>query len=93
LNGSEAAAIGLADQLVPQDQVRAEAQKLAREIATSAPLAVQSTRATLRQGLVDAIRVAVAHESTEQNLHFMTADFREGVSAMAARREPQFKGE
>ena len=93
LNGAEAQAIGLADVLVPQDQVRAEAQKLAREIATSAPLAVQSTRATLRQGLVDAIRVAVARESTEQNAHFVTADFKEGVAAMAARREPRFKGE
>jgi enoyl-CoA hydratase/carnithine racemase len=93
LNGEEAKTIGLADVLVAQDQVRAEAQKLAREIATSAPLAVQSTRATLRQGLVDAIRVAVARESTEQNAHFLTADFKEGVAAMAARREPQFKGE
>lgn len=93
LNGEEAHAIGLADVLVPQDQVRTEALTLAREIATSAPLAVQSTRATLRRGLVDAIRVAVAHESAEQNVHFLSADFKEGVAAMAARREPQFKGE
>ena len=36
INGTEAAAMGLADLLVPQDQVRMEAQKLAREIAISA---------------------------------------------------------
>jgi enoyl-CoA hydratase/carnithine racemase len=29
----------------------------------------------------------------QQNAHFKTADFKEGVAAMAARREPQFKGE
>jgi len=93
IGGEQALAIGLADVLVAQDQVRAEAAKLAREIAISAPLAVQSTRDTLRQGLVEQIRVAVARESAEQNAQFKTADFREGVAAMAARREPQFKGE
>ena len=91
--GEEAVAIGLADLLVPQDQVRIEAAKLAREIAISAPLAVQSTRTTLRQGLVEQIRLAVARESTEQNAQFKTADFREGVAAMAVRREPRFTGE
>ena len=91
--GAEAVAIGLADVLVAQDQVRAEAARLAREIAISAPLAVQSTRATLRAGLVEQIRLAVARESAEQNAQFKTADFKEGVAAMAERREPRFKGE
>ena len=91
--GEEAVKIGLADLLVSQEQVRSEAAKLAREIAISAPLAVQATRATLRQGLVEQIRLAVARESAEQNAQFKTADFREGVAAMAARREPNFKGE
>jgi enoyl-CoA hydratase/carnithine racemase len=90
--GDEAVAIGLADVLVAQEQVRAEAHKLATEIAISAPLAVVSTRATLRQGLVDAIRNAVARESVEQNWQFKTEDFKEGVAAMSDRREPQFKG-
>ena len=93
IGGEEALAMGLVDLLVAQDQVGAQAQALAREIAVSAPLAVQSTRATLRAGLVEQIRSAVARESTEQNAQFATADFREGVAAMAARREPQFKGE
>ncbi|MBK8527468.1 MAG: enoyl-CoA hydratase/isomerase family protein [Rubrivivax sp.] len=93
IGGDAALAIGLVDQLVPQDQVRAAAQRLAQEIATSAPLDVQSTRTTLRQGLVEQIRVAVARESAEQNAQFKTADFREGVAAMAARREPKFSGE
>ena len=92
VTGEEAVAMGLADVLVAQDQVRAEALKLAAEIAVSAPLAVVSTRATLRQGLVDAIRTAVARESVEQNWQFKTEDFKEGVAAMGARREPQFSG-
>lgn len=93
IGGDEAVAIGLADLLVPQQQVRGEALRLAHEIATSAPLAVQSTRDTLRQGLVEQIRLAVARESAEQTAQFRTADFTEGVTAMAERREPRFRGE
>src|SRR5476649_1061722 len=52
--GEEAVAWGLADQLAPLDEVRAAAVLLAREIAANAPLAVQSTRATLRTGLAEA---------------------------------------
>jgi len=92
ISGDEAHRIGLADELVAHAQVRARALELAHEIAGSAPLAVQSTRATLRAGLVEQIRVAVARESIEQNRQFLTDDFHEGVAAMAARRPPQFKG-
>ena len=90
INGQEALDIGLADVLVPLDQVRAEAMKLAQEIAISAPLSLQSTRATLRQGLVAQLEQAVAHESAEQNWQFKTEDFKEGVKAMTERRAPQF---
>jgi enoyl-CoA hydratase/carnithine racemase len=93
IGGEEALRIGLVDALVPQDRVRAEAARLAREIATSAPIAVQATRATLHQGLLAQIRSAIAHESALQQAHLKTADFREGVAAMAARREPRFTGE
>ena len=43
--GEEAVAMGLADVLVPLDELRGAAIALAREIAENAPLAVQSTRA------------------------------------------------
>ncbi|HVR54302.1 MAG TPA: enoyl-CoA hydratase/isomerase family protein [Pseudorhodoferax sp.] len=92
IGGADAQAMGLVDVLVAQDRVRAEAQQLAAEIAGSAPLAVVSTRKTLRTGLVEAIRQAVAVESCEQNRQFATADFKEGVAAMAARRVPVFTG-
>lgn len=93
IDGATAHRIGLADELVARDQVRARALALAREIATSAPIAVQATRATLRAGLLEQIRSAVAHESRQQHFQLATADFEEGVAAMAARREPRFKGE
>ena len=47
IKASEALAWGLVDELAPLDELRAAALRLAREIAENAPLAVQSTRATL----------------------------------------------
>jgi len=91
IGGEEAVRIGLADQLVPIDQVRATAAALAAEIAISAPLAVESTRATLRRGLADQITAANQHELAEQLVQFQSADFHEGVAAMAERRPPNFK--
>ena len=90
--GDEAVRIGLADLLAPQAELREAAQKLALEIAQSAPLAVIATRDTVRRGLVDAIEAATERELVEQDWLRRTEDFREGVRAMADRRLPDFKG-
>lgn len=93
IGGEEAYAMGLADQLVPLDQVRARAVALAEEIAANAPLAVQAMRATLRSGLADAVRDRMAHELAEQTVQRATRDFAEGVRAVAERRPGRFTGE
>jgi enoyl-CoA hydratase/carnithine racemase len=90
--GDEAVRIGLADLLVPQPEVRGAAQALALEIAQSAPLAVVSTRETMRRGLIDAVEAATERELVEQDWLRRTEDFKEGVKAMAERRLPDFHG-
>ncbi len=90
--GDEAVEIGLADKLVPLDQVRAAAHELAAEIAASAPLAVTSIRQTMRGDLAKRIREATDHEMVEQDWLRKTDDWREGVRAMAERRTPNFGG-
>ena len=92
VSGEEAVAMGLADLLVPQAEVRSAANAFAIEIAQSAPLAVVSTRETLRRGLADAVEAATERELIEQEWQRRTEDFREGVKAMAERRLPDFKG-
>lgn len=93
IDGAVAARIGLVDRLVDADELRDAAIRLAAEIAASAPLAVRSIRATMRAGLIDAVRAAVDQEATEQVRLQQTADFREGVRASAERRQPEFRGE
>ncbi|MDF1856440.1 enoyl-CoA hydratase/isomerase family protein [Pseudooceanicola sp.] len=90
--GDEAYEMGLLDWLVESDQIRAKAHEVAAEIAVSAPLAVEFTRKTLRNGVVDAFKLATYNEAFEQNLLNQTHDFKEGVKAMNERRVPDFKG-
>jgi enoyl-CoA hydratase/carnithine racemase len=65
ISGEEATRTGLANICVPQDQVRIEVKKLATEIAECAPLAIISTRKTMRSDLAD--RVASAQPVSNRN--------------------------
>jgi len=90
--GDEAHAMGLADVLVPQDQVRSAAMKLAAEIAENSPLGLIATRMTMRGDIAERVRKATDHELEEQTRLRKTNDFREGVKAVAERRVPNFTG-
>lgn len=92
VSGGEALALGLCDRLEDDGQERAGAVAYAVELAAAGPLAVRAIRATLRRGLVDAAREAMAHERAEQTRLGDTADFAEGVRAAAERRDPRFTG-
>ena len=92
VTGEEATRMGLANVCVPQDQVRAEAMKLAAEIAECSPLGLLSTRATMRAGLADRVMAATNHELAEQTRLRATEDFKEGVKATEERRVANFKG-
>ena len=90
VRGDEAYAMGLADALVPQGEVRTAALALAAEIAENSPLGLIATRATMRGNLADRVRAATEHELAEQTRLRQTEDFKEGVKAMAERRVPAF---
>lgn len=88
--GEEAVALGLADRLVDDADLLDAALDYARSIASSAPLAVESIRATLRGDLADRIASATEHELAEQLRLRRTNDFAEGVRATAERRPARF---
>ena len=91
VTGEEALAMGLADECVAQDQLRARAIELTTEIAQSGPLAIVATRETLRRGLAEAVARATEREYEEQDWLRKTDDFREGTKAMGERRLPNFQ--
>ena len=90
--GDEAYAIGLADRLVAQAEVRQAAQEMAAELASSSPLGLQADRQSLNLEVVPAFRAATEREMFEQSILRETNDFKEGVKAGFDRREPVFTG-
>jgi enoyl-CoA hydratase/carnithine racemase len=92
VSGEDAYKWGLANELVPQDQVKPAALRLASEIAECSPLGLLSTRATMRASLADRVMAATNHELEEQTKLRATEDFREGVKATEERRAANFRG-
>jgi enoyl-CoA hydratase/carnithine racemase len=92
ITGQEAYAIGLADILVPQQEVRDAAIKLAGEIGMNSPLGLIATRMTMRGDIANRVRNATDHELEEQTRLRKTEDFKEGVKAVFERRMPNFTG-
>jgi enoyl-CoA hydratase/carnithine racemase len=92
INGEEAFAWGLGEVLTAPENVRAAAIELAKEISENAPLAVQSTRATMRADLAAAVKAATDHEFKEQHWLQKTEDHKEGIRAVAERRPGRFVG-
>lgn len=92
VNGETAYEWGLADVLTDQESLRERALELAAEIAENAPLAVMSVRATMREGLAEAVKLQTDIEFREQDRLQKTEDHAEGVKAVAERRPGNFKG-
>ena len=91
--GEEAFAMGLADYLVPLEELRNKSLTLAKEIASAGPLAVEAIRFTIREGLADQVEKVISWELAEQKRLQSTEDFKEGIAASSERREPLFKKE
>jgi 2-(1,2-epoxy-1,2-dihydrophenyl)acetyl-CoA isomerase len=92
VRGDDARAIGLADRVVPTEEVRTAAHSFASAIAASGPLALLSIRETMRSDLADRVRAATRREHVEQQRLRTTDDFREGIAASSERRTPRFTG-
>ena len=91
VTGEEAFKIGLADKFCSKEKIIEEAEQLAKEIASSAPMAVESIRTTLRGNLADQIEQIVDWELSEQVRLQKTEDFKTGIAASLSRETPQFK--
>jgi enoyl-CoA hydratase/carnithine racemase len=92
VKAEDAAAWGLVDEVVPLEDLRAAALRLAKEIAENAPLALVSTRKTLRGDLAAAVRAQTDKEAAEQGWLRDTEDYKEGVLSVSERRPGNFQG-
>ena len=84
--------LGLANRVVPHDQLMDTAMAWAQEMAHNAPLAVQAAKRTMRQGLDSTFEVNSQAVMAEILQLFRTADFKEAITAFMEKREPEFEG-
>ena len=87
VKAKEAAGLGIADRLVPDDQVMAEAIECASRLARTAPDAFARTKQRLR-GDVEALQLE--REAREQAACLVSPEFAEGYAAFREKREPRF---
>ena len=92
LNAQESMAIGLASEVVPNDELPARARALAAEIAANAPLAVQSAKRLMRMGMDETFNDHVHHVYLQFLQLIRTQDFREGLNSYMEKRPADFKG-
>lgn len=94
LSGSEAAAWGLVNRAVAGDQLVSEVRQMAAAVAHGPTLAFRTSK-TLVQRILDehlTLEEVLTAEAAAQGAASRTADYREGFSAFAAKRQPRFDG-
>lgn len=90
LDGTRAAAEGLALEARPADQVLDATLELAETIAAASPVVVRQLRETLDDDLP--LDAALRREATCQATNYATDDLAEGLAAARDRRSPRFPG-
>ena len=85
-----ALSLGLANR-VAEDE-RAEARSLASTLAAGPPLALAAIKSAVRDSASGGIEAALEREKQGQTALLGSLDFREGVAAWGAKRNPSFVG-
>ena len=91
IDAERAAALGLVNQVVPQDQVLDAAVVLAERIAANGPLALQATKELVRLAAIDA-PAARERQNEWMPRIFGSEDAMEGATAFVEKRDPVWRG-
>ncbi len=92
VNAERAKAMGLVWQVVPHDDLMAEARRLAERLCQSAPLAVRATKEVAVRARTLPWVEAVRFGETMRLVAGSTADAAEGRAAVRDKRSPQWQG-
>ena len=93
IDARAALAIGLVTRVVPPGELMKTARELAENICRKAPLGVRFAKEAVRRGAEMNLADGLAFENTLFTLLRGTQDAKEGTSAFAEKRKPEFRGE
>lgn len=90
IDGPRALEIGLVSEVVPNDQLKARAMELARELAAMPRQAVKSMLRVLVGFETKSLEQSIRDEREAVHLNFATKDASEGMRAFIEKRKPKF---
>ncbi len=91
IDAERALATGLVSVVVPDDQLEAEARKLADEMIRTSPLGLKLTKECLNASLdAGSLEQVIAMEDRNQILCAQSTDLREGIRAFLEKRAPKW---
>lgn len=93
IDAAEAYRIGLVHRVVSEKDIASEAEKLARNIASRAPLSLKYAKEAVHQGLDLTLEQGLRLEGDLYLILQTTEDRTEGIRAFREKRTPRFKGQ
>jgi len=91
IDAQEALRIGLADRVVPADELISAVETFAKTIMSKGPIAVKMAKASINNGVNLDLKSATAYEAEAYVSTLCTEDRIEGMSAFLEKRSAQFK--
>jgi enoyl-CoA hydratase len=92
LSAREALAAGLVARVVAKEAWLEEAKRVARDIAEKGPVATRLAKESVDRAYETSLSAGVEAERRALYLAFVSEDAKEGLTAFAEKRRPEFKG-
>ncbi|MFY2764254.1 enoyl-CoA hydratase/isomerase family protein [Arenimonas sp. MALMAid1274] len=92
IDAARALQLGIATRVVAADQLEAETDRVADQLAASAPQALRGVLDAVITGGDGPLEAGLDYETQVFAVAFSTQDMKEGTGAFLARRKPEFSG-
>lgn len=92
MDAQEAFAAGLANKVLPPDELMEATMTLAKQLANAPTRGIGLTKRAFNRSLATDLEGALDYEAYVQNIAIETQDHQEGVNAFLEKRTPSYKG-